>query len=113
MTTFDIRLTLAAVHGLLCLGIACACICRLTVTDRGTQPRIRAQFVLLVFGALSSGASPIWWGEWPGWGAVTASAALFVYLVLGWPRWRHGAPPSTRSDWMGLSAPEHPAEPAP
>lgn len=111
--TINPHLTLAAVHAALCLGIACACICRLTVMTRETQPQIRAQFALLVGGALSSGGAPLWWGEWPGYGAVTAAAALLAYLLLGLHRWRHGAPPGTRSDWMGLSAPEHPAEPAP
>jgi hypothetical protein len=109
----QLRIALAGVHALLCLGIAGAVVCRLNVTHRGTRPDVRAQFAALFGGAVASGLQPVLWSEWPGWGSVTLAAMLLVYLVLGWQRWRHGAPPGTASDWMGLSAPEHPAEPAP
>lgn len=96
---------IAAVNLLVCLGIVVAVAWRLNVVTRETKPHIRAQFVLLLVGALASGGSPALWGELPGIGALMLSCAVLAYLVIGMHRWLHSAPAGTGSDWMGLSSP--------
>lgn len=99
------QLWLVAGNLVLCGGVVYMAITRLNVTTDETRPVIRAQFALLVGGGLTSGLQWLW-GDVPSIGSLIMSAAVCLYMVLGWHRWAAGAPPDTMrrngTDFMGL-----------
>lgn len=79
-----------------CLVVLGMLICRLNRTTQATQPRVRAQMVLLVLGISAHALLP--WCPWPaarGAGAVVLTLCLAVFLWLGRHRWHQGAPIGT------------------
>lgn len=104
----------AAINGVLSIGVVVLAVHRINIVTGITRPGVRAQFVLL---AAAGSVSGLRWllfvGEWPGVADCLVAAALLAYMLLGYRRWRAGAPADTcacrpteqqPSDLMGLDA---------
>lgn len=84
---------LAVVNALLCAVIAWTCVCRIMLMDaRTTRGRFRAGYALLLVSAVSSGASPVLWGEVPGPGQISLAVAILYVIGAGYGAWRNGVP---------------------
>lgn len=75
-----------------CIGIFWSCFCRLRVSSRSVFIRVRFKYAVLMGGSVALGLQPLLFAHWPGPGAAIFSSAVFIYLVCGMHRWRHGPP---------------------
>ncbi|WP_019654029.1 hypothetical protein [Variovorax atrisoli] len=98
----DREYVFAAATLLVCLAISGISLCRLRLTDIAIRRGVRIKYSVLGSGALVFGFAP-WTGEWPGWTGLVFSFAVLVGLLSSSARWRHRAPPETRSDYSPLS----------
>ena len=88
---------LAIANAALCALIAWSCVCRIMVMDeRTTQRRFRAGYELLLAASISSGASPVLWGELPGPGQISMAVAVLYVIAASYRAWRDGVPDYAR-----------------
>lgn len=88
---------LAIANAALCAVIAWSCVCRIMVMDeRTTLRRFRAGYALLLAASISSGASPVLWGELPGPGQISMAVAVLYVIAASYGAWRHGVPDYAR-----------------
>lgn len=84
---------LAWVNFALCSTIAWSCVCRITPMDaRTTRVRFRLGYALMLVAAVSSGASPVLWGELPGPGQISLALAILYVIGTDYGAWRRGVP---------------------
>lgn len=85
-------LLLLSINFLLCSSIGYISVCRLNMMGRNSDPRLRAQFVLLFVGALAHGWEPVLFSSKPSLGGATLSAVVLAALLLSFRRWRVSHP---------------------
>lgn len=79
----------------LCVGVAWASFCRLTVSSKRIRKLYRLKYVaLMVTGAACGFQGPLF-GERPGVADVLFAGAVFFYVVMSVGRWHSGPPESS------------------
>lgn len=73
----------------LCVGIFAIALCRLNSMEGTVLLRVRSEYTALLAGAVASGLQP-WYGEWPGWGALSLASAVLVALICSGHAWHRG-----------------------
>lgn len=73
----------------LCAVIFWACICRLNTDTCKRHLRARARYVLLLAGAMASGAQPLLFNTLPGPGETIFAASVLAGLLINLRRWVH------------------------
>jgi hypothetical protein len=93
MMDMSLALALALLNLVICTGIGYTCACRLNLMEGArTRASFRAKYSSLLVGATASGFSPLFFGEWPGFGQVMLSAAFLFMMAAGSRAWRDGPP---------------------
>lgn len=80
----------ALINFALCAGVFGISLCRLNAMEGAVLLRVRSEYTALLAGAVASGLQP-WYGEWPGWGALSISFAVLVALLCSGHAWHRGA----------------------
>lgn len=87
------HLAMVAINLGLCAMIVWSCMCRIGLMDeRTTRRRFRFGYSLLLVCAVSSGASPVLWGELPGPGQIGMAVAILYVIGAGYGAWKGGVP---------------------
>lgn len=85
----------------LCAGVVFVAACRLNAMSKDTLTRVVLEYVAYVAAGFTSGLQP-WWGEWPQWGSLATSGALFFGLLMSWKAWAGDKPPDIATMPGGL-----------
>lgn len=99
-------ITLAGVHFMICIGIACCCICRLGAGDKRVLRRIRTFYWASLVVSLTAAFGPVLPMSLRYWPDIVPTAIVAVVLIgflCDSYRWRHGAPDDAKSDHAPLS----------
>lgn len=98
--------TLAGINFIVCVGIACSCICRLGAGDKRVLRRIRSFYIASLVISITAALGPVlpmWLRFWPDIVTTTFAAVVFFGFLCDAYRWRHGAPDDVKSDHAPLS----------
>lgn len=83
----------AAANFAFSIGIIIICLCRNNVMNRRVLMRVRSEYAFYIGAAMASAVSP-WWGEWPEYGQLGVTVALFWGLWSSGVGWKEGPPES-------------------
>lgn len=98
--------TLAGLNFIVCIGIACSCICRLGAGDVRVLRRIRSFYMASLAISLTAAFGPVlpmWLRFWPDFVSTSFAAVVLYGFLCDSYRWRHGAPADVKSDHAPLS----------
>jgi len=95
------QLLFALANLALCAGVVFVSACRLNAMTKSTLNRVAFEYAAYVAAGFTSGFQP-WWGEWPQWGSIAVSGALFFGLLMSWHAWAGDTPPESATAPGGL-----------
>lgn len=98
--------TLAGINFIVCVGVACCCICRLGAGDHRVLRRIRTFYMASLAVSLTAAFGPVlplWLRYWPDIVPTALATVVFFGFLCDSYRWRHGAPDDVKSDHAPLS----------
>jgi hypothetical protein len=88
-----VQAVMVASNLVLCALISWSCVCRISLMDaRTTLRHFRLGYAALLVSSVSSGLSPLLWGEMAGPGQIGMALAILVMLGAGYGNWRNGVP---------------------
>jgi hypothetical protein len=92
MNTPELSLAAVVTHLFLSAGIAYACFCRLTKTDKTTPITLRTALFLTANVSLLFFAAPFFWGMQPSWWTDALLGTVLLSKIVSSELWRDGVP---------------------